>query len=78
MALLEGRDGYLASWIGAATDDGRLKVIDAQFAATQFFALLKAFCFWPQMVHGQAFPDEASQRGVIDSAVVMLLGRYAV
>ncbi|NQZ12181.1 MAG: TetR/AcrR family transcriptional regulator [Algicola sp.] len=78
LTQLEGRDGDLASWISAATADGRLNVSDVQFAATQFFALLKAFCFWPQMVHGQAFPDEVSQRSVIDSAVGMFLGCYAV
>jgi TetR/AcrR family transcriptional regulator of autoinduction and epiphytic fitness len=78
LAQLEGRDGDLASWISAASEDGRLKVSDVQFAATQFFALIKAFCFWPQMVHGQAFPDKASQQGIIDSAVGMFVGSYDV
>ena len=78
LAQLEGRDGDLISWVSAAREDGRLKLSDVQFAATHFFALIKAFCFWPQMVHGQVFPDKASQKEIIDSAVIMFLGRYAV
>jgi len=76
LAEVESRDGDLTSWIISAGADGKLKVTDAEFAATQFFALIKAFCFWPQVVQGQAFPEKAQQVKIINSAVAMFIGNY--
>ncbi len=76
LAEVENRDGDLTSWLNAATADGRLVIADIPFAATQFFALIKSFCFWPQMMQGQTFPDESQQQVIIDSAVAMFLGFY--
>ncbi|WOH38698.1 TetR/AcrR family transcriptional regulator [Thalassotalea fonticola] len=76
LAEVEKRDGNLSGWISAANADGVLKVDDAEFATTQFFALLKGFCFWPQVVQGQPFPDKSQQQDIISSAVTMFLGNY--
>lgn len=76
LAEVEKRDGNLSGWINSANADGVLKVDDAEFAATQFFALLKGFCFWPQVVQGQPFPDKSQQQHIIRSAVTMFLGNY--
>jgi len=76
LAEVESRDGDLTSWIISADTDGKLKVTDAEFAATQFFALIKAFCFWPQLVQGQAFPEKTQQVKIINSAVAMFIGNY--
>ena len=78
LAEVEERDGNLSSWIIAAIADDALKVADIDFAATQFFALLKAFCFWPQVIQGQAFPEKLQQTQIISSAVNMFLGAYRV
>ena len=78
LAEIEKRDGNLSSWIGAAIDDGALKVEDIEFVATQFFALIKTFCFWPQVIQGQPFPDKLQQTHIISSAVNMFLGAYQV
>jgi len=76
LAEVESRDGDLTSWIISAVADGKLQVSDAEFAATQFFALIKAFCFWPQLVQGQPFPEKAQQVKIINSAVDMFIGKY--
>jgi len=76
LAEVESRDGDLTSWIISAGADGKLTVNDAEFAATQFFALIKAFCFWPQLVQGQPFPEKAQQVKIINSAVAMFIGNY--
>jgi len=78
LAEVEKRDGNLSSWITAANADNVLKVPDVEFAATQFFSLLKAFCFWPQLVQGQTFPDKSKQADIISSAVKMFLSTYQV
>ncbi|MFT4928178.1 MAG: TetR/AcrR family transcriptional regulator of autoinduction and epiphytic fitness [Phenylobacterium sp.] len=78
LTRVEGREGDLTSWLTAATTDGRLAIDDVQFAATQFFGLIKSFCFWPQMVQGQPFPDETRQQAIVQSAVAMFLALYTL
>ncbi|WP_440874207.1 TetR/AcrR family transcriptional regulator [Thalassotalea sp. PLHSN55] len=78
MKQVESRDGDLISWLNAAVCDGVLNISDTSFAATQFYSLIKAFCFWPQVVQGQAFPDKKQQSMIIDSAVTMFIGAYKV
>ena len=75
---LSALEGGLTRWIEAAADDGRLETADPGFAAEQFAALLKAFSFWPQVAAGQAAPDAAGRRRVIDESVAMFLARYSV
>ncbi|MDU0355931.1 TetR/AcrR family transcriptional regulator [Paraglaciecola aquimarina] len=73
---VEKRDGNLSAWIMAAQKDQKLIAVDVDFAAAQFFALLKVFCFWPQVIQGQAFPDTEQQQQIIASAVSMFLKQY--
>jgi TetR/AcrR family transcriptional regulator of autoinduction and epiphytic fitness len=76
LAEVEKRDGNLSDWINAAQQDKKLSSVDVSFAATQFFALLKAFCFWPQIIQGQPFPDNKQQEVIVSSAVSMFLKQY--
>ena len=76
LAEVENREGDLITWIIDANSDGALNVENAPFAATQFFALIKAFCFWPQVVQGQPFPEKSEQILIINSAVTMFLSNY--
>lgn len=77
LAEVQQRDGDLGSWITAAVEDKKLKVNDIEFAATQFFALIKAFCFWPHIIQNQPFPDKAQQNVIVQSAVTMFLNEYS-
>jgi TetR/AcrR family transcriptional regulator of autoinduction and epiphytic fitness len=63
-------------WIRAALADGRLKAVDAEFAAQQVQGLLKSFGFWPQISMGQPPLDAATQKAVAESALEMFLARY--
>ena len=44
----------------------------------QFFSLIKGFCFWPQVVQGQPFPEKLQQTRIISSAAAMFIGSYKV
>lgn len=78
LAEVENREGDLISWIIDANTDGVLKVEDPTFAATQFFALIKAFCFWPQVTQACPFPEKSKQTQIVSSAVSMFMGIYGV
>lgn len=76
LSEVENRDGDLVSWLVKAHANEKLVIEDAAFSSTQFFALIKGFCFWPQVIQGQAFPNKAEQMKIIDSAVAMFIGQY--
>lgn len=69
------KDG-LHVWITDAINDGRLKAVDANYAAQQFLGLIKASAFWPQLLMNQAFPSAEQQKIIADDAVLMFLARY--
>lgn len=69
------KDG-LHVWINDAINDGRLKSVDADYAAQQFLGLIKASAFWPQLLMNQAFPSTEQQQIIADDAVLMFLARY--
>ncbi len=71
--LFRQRQTGLAGWLQAASADGRLVVDDAEWAADQFFGLIKAFAFWPQLLGAQRPPDNAEQARILDSSVAMFL-----
>lgn len=76
VARMGEREEGLTVWIRAAQADGRLNVVDADFAAKQVHGLLKSFGFWPQISMGQAPLDAAMQSSVAESALEMFLARY--
>lgn len=75
--LMRQRDSGLVTWIREATNDGRLQVDDAVWAADQFLGLLKSFALWPQLLGGQAPPGARARQHILDTTVAMFLGRYA-
>jgi TetR/AcrR family transcriptional regulator of autoinduction and epiphytic fitness len=75
--LAQQKDG-LHVWINDATSDGRLNVVDADYAAQQFLGLIKASAFWPQLFMKQAFPSAEQQKIIADDAVLMFLARYEI
>lgn len=76
MARMAEGDSELVKWIQQAIDDGRLRVHEPQFSATQFWSLLKAFGLWPQLLANAPQVAGEQQRRVIDSAVGMYLAYY--
>ena len=72
------KDTVMTSWIAAAQRDGRLKPADPPFASYMLQGPLKTFAFWPQVTLGQPLLDAAAQRQVIETAVDMFLGYYAL
>jgi len=75
--LGQQKDG-LHVWINDAINDGRLKTVEADFAAQQFLGLIKASAFWPQLFLKQAFPSPEQQKMIADDAVLMFLARYKI
>lgn len=76
--LSEKEEG-LPQWLRAAQQDGRLRAgVDAQYAAHQLHGLVKSFAFWPQLAMGQPPLAPALRQQVLEDAVDMFLGFYAV
>jgi TetR/AcrR family transcriptional regulator of autoinduction and epiphytic fitness len=75
--LGQPKDG-LHVWINDAINDGRLKAVDADYAAQQFLGLIKASAFWPQLLMNQEFPSPEQQQVIADDTVLMFLARYQV
>jgi TetR/AcrR family transcriptional regulator, regulator of autoinduction and epiphytic fitness len=65
-------------WIRAAAQDGRLDIQDPIMAGEQFFALIKAFAFWPRIVGYGDSPTLEERKKIVESTVTMFLGHYAV
>jgi len=76
VARMGEREEGLTVWIRAALADGRLKNVDADFAAQQVQGLLKSFGFWPQISMGLPPLDADTQKAVAESAMEMFLARY--
>ncbi|WP_109513124.1 TetR/AcrR family transcriptional regulator [Pseudomonas ovata] len=76
MNRLNEREETFTVWIRAAQQDGRLKTVDPDFAATQIHALLKAFAFWPQLTLNAPLLDEQKRHDVVESALDLFLGWY--
>lgn len=68
----------LDQWIADAVADGKLKPVDANYAATQFHGLIKAQAFWPQLLMGQPFPDDTVCEQIISDAVMMFFNHYKI
>lgn len=76
VARMGEREEGLTVWIRAAQADGRLKTVEAEFAAQQMQGLLKSFGFWPQISMGLPPLDADTQKTVAESALEMFLARY--
>ena len=66
----------LHAWINDAINDGRLEVVDGDYAAQQFLGLIKANAFWPQLLMNKESLSNVEQGIIADDAVLMFLARY--
>ena len=67
--------GYLADFLTAACDDGRLVIEDCDFASKQFVYQLKSFVFYP-LLYGFETVTSAQKKQVIEETVQLVLSRY--
>ena len=70
--------GPIERMIRQAMDAGLLRQADPGYAATQLSALIKAFCFYPKFLDGEAPPNAVQSRNIIDDCVDMFLRHYQV
>ncbi|WP_028865778.1 TetR/AcrR family transcriptional regulator [Psychromonas aquimarina] len=76
MQTFNKQESPLAAWFNEAYQAGVLKCADPEIVVTQFIAVIKGFCFWPQLVQGQEFPNEQKSALVAQTAVEMILKQY--
>lgn len=72
----EQSDQGLDRWIEKAIADGRMKSVEPAYAANQFFGLIKASAFWPQLLMNHPFPDPQTAEFIIRDTVEMFLSHY--
>jgi len=77
LASFNEDESPLIAWFNAAITDGALTVSSPEIVIKQFISVIKGFCFWPQIVQGEAFPDEDKIALIIDTAVQMVLKQYS-
>lgn len=77
MERMSAREEGLTVWIRAAAADGKLRLSDPVFAASQLQGLIKGVAFWPQISLAQPTLPPAMQKQVIDAAIEMFLRCYA-
>lgn len=66
----------LATWLRAASADGRLDVQDPRLGARVFWAMVSGGLFWPQALEGPM--DEGSAETLKDELIQTFLARYRV
>ena len=68
--------GPIERMIRQAMEAGLLRPADPAYAAVQLSALIKAFCFYPKFLNGEAPPDTIQSRNIIDDCIEMFLKHY--
>ena len=68
----------LTAFIEAGKREGRLKVGDPAWAASQFCGLIKEIVYWPEVMAGQEPATARERRLAVEGAVAMFLSHYAI
>jgi len=76
MQQIEQYNHPIFTWFVDACEAGALKSDHPEFVSEQFVAVIKGFCFWPQVVQCSPFPDAQKQQMVIDTVVDMIIKQY--
>lgn len=67
----------MIAFFKAGKRDGRLKVRDPDWAASQFCGLIKEIVFWPEVMAGQEPVTSRERRLAVEDAVAIFLDHYA-
>ncbi len=78
MLRLSKQESPMANWFESAIKAGVIKASSPEMLVTQFLAVIKAFCFWPQLIQNVPFPDDVKTAAVVDTAVEMIIKQYGV
>ncbi|WOT04892.1 TetR/AcrR family transcriptional regulator [Shewanella youngdeokensis] len=78
MEQMSKQESPMASWFDAAIAAGAIKAKSSEMLVTQFTAVIKAHCFWPQLIQNAPFPDDAKTAEIVDTAVEMIIKQYGV
>jgi len=70
------QDNGLINWFVVAAQSGAIDTKAPELVAMQFTAVVKAFCFWPQVIQGQAFPAQDMIDNVVTMASQMIVRQY--
>ncbi|ANQ17391.1 TetR family transcriptional regulator [Vibrio natriegens] len=63
-------------WILAASDDGKLIDLDAEFAKEQLHSLIKGSALWPQLMRIKAPLTEKEKQRLVEETTRLFLARY--
>jgi TetR/AcrR family transcriptional regulator of autoinduction and epiphytic fitness len=66
----------LLTWFTKACAAGVIKSQHPDIVVEQFIAVIKGFCFWPQLIQGAEFPDPQKQQLITDTVVEMIVRQY--
>jgi len=72
------QDNGLNNWFVEAAKSGKLSTTTPDIVAIQFTAVIKAFCFWPQVIQSQPFPEQEMLDTVISMASQMIVKQYSI
>jgi len=70
----EDREDYLAGWLTAAHEDGRLNVPNPSLSAVVFWAMVGGAFFWPALLMGPMETEAAEP--IKKELIQMFLARY--
>lgn len=77
IAELSTKESPLLCWFSDACTAGVINSSHPEMVAEQFVAVLKGFCFWPQLIQGEAFPSLERQKLITEMVVEMIIKQYA-
>lgn len=68
----------MIAFFKAGKKDGRLRVRNAEGAATQFVGLIKEFAYWPAVIAHSAPLTSRERKAVVRDAVSLFLDHYGI
>ena len=75
---LNQQESSLTLWMRKAAESGKLKISDPEAAAQQFYSLIKAQAFWPQLLMGAEHIAESEHETIADQVCTMFLSLYGL
>lgn len=76
MSEFSKQESPLANWFNQAIAAGALKAKDSEILVVQFTAVIKAYCFWPQLIQGEPLPSQAKLDEITQTVVEMIIKQY--
>ncbi|MCL1126703.1 TetR/AcrR family transcriptional regulator [Shewanella surugensis] len=76
MSEFEEKGSPLVHWFEQAALQGAIKTDHPERVSMQFVAVIKGFCFWPQLIQNAPMPDEKQLDDIAQMTVQMILKQY--